>query len=157
RPLLYVMMVLGVFALYQVGTRWDDFTHSFPSLLTLQGLAYYFVVFTGAKLIHELGHAYMAKRFGVPVPTLGVAFLVFWPVLYTDTTLSWHLNSKQRLRISFAGIWVETYVIILAALIWCATNNTVLQTICFITITVNWVASLLINASPFMRFDGYFI
>jgi putative peptide zinc metalloprotease protein len=157
RYLLYTMVVLGVIALYLISTRWDDFSHSFPELLSWKGLSYYFIVFTCTKLLHELGHAYMAKRYGVPVPTLGVAFLVFWPVLYTDTTLSWHLKSHQRMNIALAGIWMETYVVIIAALIWYFVDNEIIQTICFITITVNWMASLLINVSPFMRFDGYFI
>jgi len=157
RYTLYLMTALAVIAVYQLSTQWDEFIHSFPTILSWKGLFFYFIAFTGTKLIHELGHAYMCKRYGVPVPSLGVAFLVFWPVLYTDTTLSWRLNSKQRLRISMAGIWAETYVVIIAALFWSTTHNTTLQTICFLIISINWIASILINISPFMRFDGYFI
>lgn len=104
-----------------------------------------------------MGHAYMCKRYGVPVPSLGIAFLVFWPVLYTDTTLSWRLSNEKRLQIALAGIWVECYITIIAALIWCNTNNLTLQAICYVVITVNWIGSLLINVSPFMRFDGYYV
>lgn len=54
-------------------------------------------------------------------------------------------------------MWVETYVTIIAALIWCNTSNLTLQSICYVTITINWLSSLLINVSPFMRFDGYYV
>lgn len=157
RYTLYFMSFLAVIALYQISLQWEQFTHTFSSIFTWQGLLYSMLAFTICKLCHELGHAYMCKSFGVPVPTLGIAFLVFWPVLYTDTTLSWSLNNKKRLRIALAGIWVETYITIIAALIWCNTSNLTLQTICYVTITVNWLASLLINVSPFMRFDGYYV
>ncbi len=157
RMMLYIMSALAIISLYQLSTQWDRFTHTFSTIFTLQGLFYYFIAYMICKLLHELGHAYMCKQYGVSVPTLGVAFLVFWPVLYTDTTLSWTLNSNQRLRIALGGIWVETYVTIIAALIWCNVDNQTLQAICYVTITINWMASLLINASPFMRFDGYYI
>jgi putative peptide zinc metalloprotease protein len=78
-------------------------------------------------------------------------------VLYTDTTLSWVLNSQQRMRIALAGVWVETYVTIFAALLWCNFDNLTVQAICYVTISVNWMASVLINISPFMRFDGYYV
>jgi len=154
---LYFMIVLGILAIYQLGLQWDSFTHTFSSIISFQGALLYMMVFVVCKLLHELGHAYMCRSFGIPVPTLGVAFLVFWPVLYTDTTLSWSLNSKARMRIALAGMWVETYVTIIAALIWCNTTNVTLQTVCYLVVAVNWVASLLINVSPFMRFDGYYV
>lgn len=157
RYMLYFMTFLGVIALYQLSIQWEQFTHTFPTVFTFQGVFFSMLAFLIGKCCHELGHAYMCKHYGVPVPTFGVAFLVFWPVMYTDTTLSWSLNNKQRLRIALAGIWVETYITIIAALIWCNTSNQLLSTICYVTITVNWVASLLINVSPFMRFDGYYV
>ena len=47
------------------------------------------------KVVHELGHAYTAKRFGCRVPTMGVALLVLVPVLYTDVNESWKLTAPQ--------------------------------------------------------------
>ncbi len=152
-----IMSVLLIIGLYQLSIHWEKFTHTFATLFTWQGLFFYFIAYSICKLCHELGHAYMCKRFGVPVPSLGVAFLVFWPVLYTDTTLSWSLNSKKRMQIALAGMWVETYVTIIALLIWCSTNDTTIKSIAYMTVAINWVASLLINVSPFMRFDGYYV
>jgi putative peptide zinc metalloprotease protein len=153
----YFMIGLGIVALYQINMQWDAFTHTFANLFTWQGLFFSLIAFGICKFCHELGHAYMCKHYGVPVPAFGVAFLVFWPVLYTDTTLSWSLNGRERMRIGLAGMWVETYITIIAALTWCNTNNLTLKAICFTTITVNWLGSLLINVSPFMRFDGYYV
>lgn len=157
RNLFYVMMVLAFVAVYQITAQWDNFTHTFSSIFNLQGIIYYFIAFTFCKFCHEMGHAYMCRRYDIPVQSLGVAFLVFWPVLYTDTTLSWVLRSSQRMKIALAGIWVETYVTILAALVWCNTDNISLKTVCFMIITINWLGSLIINVSPFMRFDGYYV
>ncbi|MBV9575738.1 MAG: efflux RND transporter periplasmic adaptor subunit [Gammaproteobacteria bacterium] len=157
RNVFYIMIILGFVAIYQLSTQWANFTHTFASIFTLQGLIFYFIAFSVCKFCHEMGHAYMCRRYNIPVQSLGVAFLVFWPVLYTDTTLSWVLKSRQRMKIALAGIWIETYVTIFAALIWCNTDNVTLKSICYMVISVNWMLSLLINVSPFMRFDGYYI
>ena len=153
----YVMTVLGLIAIYQLSNRWEQFMHTFPNVFTWQAIFFAMIIFVITKAAHELGHAYVCKSYGVAVPTFGIAFLVFWPVLYTDTTLSWSLNNRQRMHIALAGIWVETYITIFAALIWCNTDNQTLQTLCYIAITINWLASVLINVSPFMRFDGYYV
>ncbi len=155
--LVYFMSILAVIAIFQVSNRWEIFRHTFSTIFTLEGLFLYFIAFSICKFCHEMGHAYKCKQYGIPVPSLGVAFLVFWPVLYTDTTLSWHLSSRKRLQIALAGIWVESYVTIIAALLWCNTSNLTIQSICYVVITINWVGSLLINVSPFMRFDGYYV
>lgn len=152
-----IMSILGVIAFYEIGFRWEDFTHTFTSILSWQGILLYGIVFIVCKLLHEMGHAYRCRGFGIPVPTLGVAFLVFFPVFYTDTTLSWSLKSRKRMQIALAGIWVETYIAIIAALIWAHSHDPTIKTIAYIVIAVNWVASLLINVSPFMRFDGYYV
>jgi putative peptide zinc metalloprotease protein len=157
RNLFYVMIVLAFIALYQIGAEWDIFTHTFSSIFNLNGIIFYFIGFSLCKFCHEMGHAYMCRRYGIPVQSLGVAFLVFWPVLYTDTTLSWVLNSRQRMKIALAGIWTETYVTIIAALIWCNVDSITIKSVCYMIITVNWMASLLVNVSPFMRFDGYYV
>ena len=80
RYTLYMMLILLAVSLYQLSFQWDRFTHTFPTIFSWQGLLSYFVAFSICKFCHELGHAYMCKEYGVPVPTLGVAFLVFWPV-----------------------------------------------------------------------------
>ncbi len=157
RGTVFFMAVLAAIALFQIGNRWDDFLHSFPALFTAKGMMYWLFAFLICKFMHEFGHAYRCKSYGVPVPVMGIALLVFWPVFYTDTTLSWSLNHKQRLRIALSGIWVETYVTIIAALVWCNSTNLIIHSITFTIITINWMASLLINVSPFMRFDGYYV
>lgn len=67
-----------------------------------------------AKVIHELGHAYTAHRYGCRVASMGVAFLVMWPVLYTDVTDAWKLSSRRaRIAISSAGMIAELAIALL--------------------------------------------
>ena len=100
----------------------------------------------------------MAKKYNVQVPVIGVAFLVLFPVLYTDTTSAIRLkNRKQRLMIDLAGIMVELAVAVIATLFWVFLPDGPMRSIAFTTATLSWVLSLAVNLNPFMRFDGYYI
>ena len=87
-----------------------------------------------------------------------VAFVVLWPMLYTDTSESWRLRSpRHRLAISSAGISVEMALAGLSTLAWALLSDGPLRQAMLYLATTGWVLSLALNASPFMRFDGYFI
>lgn len=144
--------------LSQVMRHWDSFSASLMDTFNWEGLAAYGLAMFAVKLLHELGHAFTAKRLGCRVPTMGVAFLVMWPVAYTDTNETWRLtDNRQRLQVAAAGIITELIVAAWATLAWALLPDGALRSSAFVLATISWVATLTINASPFMRFDGYFI
>ena len=144
--------------LTQVARHWDVFTASLTDTLNWDGFVAYAVTLVGVKFLHELGHAFTAKRMGCRVPTMGVAFLVLWPMAYTDTNDTWRLTNRwQRLRVAAAGIATELHIAAWATLAWAVLPDGEARSAAFVLATTSWVATLAINASPFMRFDGYFI
>ena len=150
-----VALLIG---LAQVLRRWDVFTASLVDTFNLEGLLAYGAAIFVVKVLHELGHAFTAKHYGCRVPAMGVAFLVMWPVAYTDTNETWRLTNRfARLRVASAGILTELVIAAWATLAWALLPNGSLQSAAFVLATTSWVATLAINASPFMRFDGYFI
>jgi putative peptide zinc metalloprotease protein len=89
---------------------------------------------------------------------MGVAFVVMWPMLYTDTGETWRLKrSKHRLGIASAGVATELSIAVFSLLAWNLTPDGPLRNGLFFLATTAWVISLLINVSPFLRFDGYYI
>ncbi|MCY1418370.1 hypothetical protein D9M71_339280 [compost metagenome] len=89
---------------------------------------------------------------------MGIAFVVLWPMLYTDTGESWKLrSSRQRLAIAAAGIITELSLAGLSTLGWALCDPGPLRNALLYLATTSWVLSLALNASPFMRFDGYFV
>ena len=138
--------------------NWDRFQSALPDHFSLQGLAAYGLALTLVKLLHELGHAFAAKRLGLRVPTMGLAFLVMWPMAYTDTNAAWRLTDRwQRLQVACAGIATELVVAAWATLAWALLPDGAPRSAAFVLASTSWIATLAINASPFMRFDGYFI
>ncbi|MDR3383537.1 HlyD family efflux transporter periplasmic adaptor subunit [Cupriavidus basilensis] len=150
--------LVALLGLYLVSRRWDEFTHTFASYAGLQGLLGIGLALSLAKVLHELGHAFTAYRYGCRVPTMGVAFLVMWPVLYTDTNEAWKLMRREdRLKIGAAGMLSELALAAFATVAWSFLPDGPLRAGAFMLATSTWLLTLAINASPFMRFDGYFL
>lgn len=153
-----VTLIVGLIGLYLAARQWDRFLDTFVTLFEWSSLLLIAATIIFVKVLHEMGHALTAHRFGCHVPTMGVALMVFWPVLYTDTTDAWKLTSKrQRLAISGAGICTELIVAVYATLAWTFLPDGPLQSAAFLVATTTWILSILINLNPFMRFDGYFL
>ncbi len=155
---LFAAALLACLGLLLVSRQWDGFIASFPYFFSWDGVLAYGLGLSFVKVIHELGHAFTATRFGCRVPSMGVSFLVMFPVLYTDTTGAWRLRSrKQRLAIDCAGVAAELMLASVATLAWVALPEGGLRSAAFVLATSSWALSLAVNLNPLMRFDGYYI
>ena len=148
-------LLVGLWGVYR---QWPTFSATLVDTFSLQGLIGYAGALIAVKFIHEMGHALTAKRMGCRVPTMGIAFLVMYPMAYTDVTESWKLDShRKRLKIAGAGILTEMLVAAWCLLLWTILPDGAARGVAFFLATTSLAATLLINASPFMRFDGYFL
>ena len=155
RNIIYILGFIGLFLVIQ---QFENFAKTFLYFFSFKGLMIYFVTLVFVKCLHELGHAYIAKYHGCRVSAIGIAFLVFFPFLYTDTTDAWRLrNHKDRLLINFAGILTELHLALIATFVWGILPEGGLKSAAFFIATTSWISSIAINVSPFMRFDGYYV
>lgn len=153
-----VMLALLGYGIFLTLQRWDEFLHTFMSYLDLEGIALMVITTIFVKIIHEMSHAYTATKYGVPVPTIGVALMVLYPVLYTETTSIWRLSSRtQRMHIAAAGVMGETVLASIALILWHILPPGLGQSVAFIVAAVSMLASLIMNLNPLMRFDGYYL
>jgi putative peptide zinc metalloprotease protein len=163
RPLLtwrtaWTIALMGLFGVLLTLRQWDEFLATAVDTFTLDGLGAFGLALIGAKVLHETGHAVAAKALGCRVRAMGVALLVLWPVLYTDTTDAWRLtNRRHRLLIGAAGMLVELSLACFATLAWALLPDGPLRGGAFILASVTWISSLAVNLNPFMRFDGYYL
>ncbi|MGH8624368.1 MAG: biotin/lipoyl-binding protein [Gammaproteobacteria bacterium] len=153
-----IVLVLGALGLYLVSRQWEAFLGSFLHFFTIEGAALYGVALAAIKIFHELGHAYTATRFGCRVATMGIALLVLFPVLYTDTTDAWRLCSRRkRMLIGAAGMITELAIAAICTFLWSFLPEGPLRSAAFMIATTSWVMTLAVNLNPLMRFDGYYL
>ena len=156
---MFCAMIVASWVLLAI--RFEHFEATMPQFQQFFGwpnLMYLWVTLAVAKIIHEFGHGLSCKYFGGECHEMGIMFLVFSPCLYCDVTDSWLLRSKwQRIIIGAAGMWIEVIISSFALFLWWWTDNGLLHHLCFNIFTVTTVTTVIFNANPLMRFDGYYI
>jgi putative peptide zinc metalloprotease protein len=163
RPLLgrtfaTIMLFILCGAIMATLPRMDEFFNSFIQIFTLEGIILTTCVYTIIKIFHELAHAYTATKYGVPVPHMGVAFIILYPIFYTEATGTWRITDKKaRMNIGLAGVLVELYIAAIALIAWHFMEPGLGQMIAFSTVAISLLGSIFINLNPLMRFDGYYV
>lgn len=151
-------LVLLAFGFFLTLPRSDEFFHTFTQIFTAEGLMLVATAFFIIKIFHEFGHAFMAKHYGIPVPHMGVAFMVMYPVLYTEMSGSWRIpSSKARMMMGLAGVMTEFVLAAIFLIYWHLTPSALGQSLAFSVVAISLVGSIFVNLNPFMRYDGYYV
>lgn len=154
--LLWAAVVLG--AITVAVNHFAQLRVQAQGVLSLSNLPLLYLSLILIKTFHELGHACAVRRFGGSVHTIGLMFLIFNPLPYTDTTAAWSFRSKwQRALVGAAGMIAELFLAGLAVFVWAATGPGTLHALAYDGIFVASVSTIVFNVNPLMRFDGYYI
>src|SRR5258706_1344106 len=155
--LLWIGVVVA--ALAAIGPEWNRLKTAANNAIEPGNWPWLWATFVIIKLIHELGHAFSCRRFGGEVHELGIMFLVFVPAPYVDASSAWSLPSKwQRVFVGAGGMIFELFVAAICAFIWKYTDPThVISKLAYNTMFIASVTTILFNANPLLRYDGYYI
>lgn len=146
-------------AIVLAGVHWTELTENLLDRVMAPGnLVIVWLLFPAIKILHELGHGYAAKVFGSPVHDMGVMLLIFTPVPYVDASSSWSFSSKyRRALVGAGGMVVEIFIASVAFYVWLAAEPGSVRSIAYNVIMIAGVTTVLFNANPLLRFDGYYI
>jgi putative peptide zinc metalloprotease protein len=161
-PLGFVLAFLFAgSALLLAASQWEELLARLPSFqefFAVSNWLYLAVALAGTKVVHELGHGVACKYFGARCHELGVMLLLGTPCLYCNVSDSWMIPSKwRRAMIGAAGMYVELLLASLCLWLWWFTQPGLLHALSLNVVFVCSVSTLLFNANPLMRYDGYFI
>jgi putative peptide zinc metalloprotease protein len=142
----------------EVATGWPQFVACSADLLSPDHWIALVLIWSVLKVIHELAHGLVCKKYGGTVPAAGLTLILFSPIAYIDLTSCWRIRSKwQRIFASAAGMYVEWAIAAIAALIWSHTQPGTLNWIAHKVVLMTGLTTILFNVNPLMRFDGYYI
>lgn len=150
-----ILLALGVDAIVK---HWDRFVSSTSVIVSPDNWLWLILTWLLLRVVHESAHAIACKRFGGTVREAGVALIVFLPLPYVDVSSAWRFGSRlQRIVTSAAGMMAELALAAAAAIVWAQTGPGVLNQNAFNIIISAGLMTILFNANPLMRFDGYYI
>jgi len=157
-PAMLLAVVMWIVAVNCMFGRWSEFTASSQSVLAPSNWLYLTVAWIVLKVAHETSHAIACRRAGGSVRETGLIFILLAPVAYVDVTSSLRFRSKwQRIQTAAAGMFIELTIAALAMFVWCQSSSPELKHVLFNVIFMASLTTLLFNANPLMRFDGYYI
>jgi putative peptide zinc metalloprotease protein len=139
--------------------HWPALTQDFhDQVLAPRNLLLLWLLFPAIKLLHELGHGFATKAFGGEVHELGAMLLVLTPVPYVEASAAWAFRSKwQRIVVGAAGMMVELVLASLAMVVWVNAEPGLIRMLAYNTILIAGVSTVIFNANPLLRFDGYYM
>jgi len=160
-----VLIGIGLYFISGVPDWTTKIASGGKDLLNPDNLVLLYVAFAGIKACHEFGHAISCKKFGRQqgsggeVHVMGIMFLIFSPVPYVDASSSWALTSKwKRAIVGAAGMWVELAIASIAAVVWAQTDpNSAMHQFAYNIMFVAGFSTIVFNANPLLRYDGYYI
>ncbi|MEZ6058348.1 MAG: hypothetical protein R3C01_16735 [Planctomycetaceae bacterium] len=155
-PLLAVWCIVCGWGLFSVLTDWSRFSGQSGNVLDQHNWLALVATSVGLKLMHEIAHGLCCRRFGGEVRSCGVLLLMFLPLPFVDVTSSQRFLSRgSRMLVAAAGMLCEFLIAAVAAIVWRNTTSPVLSMHMVNVIVSASVTTLLFNANPLMRFDGY--
>jgi putative peptide zinc metalloprotease protein len=139
--------------------HWDELARDLDSrLLAFDNLVVLLLVFPVLKAVHEFGHACAVKAWGGEVHEMGIMLLVLMPVPYVDASSANAFPQKRRrLVVGAAGMMVELFIASLALALWLDMQGGVARAVLYNVMVIAGVSTVLFNANPLLRFDGYYI
>ena len=150
----FIAILLGLLTAL---TNWNELFGGFH-ILASSNWIWLLASWVFLKIIHEFAHGIVCRYFGGRVPETGIIFILFAPMAYVNVTSSWRFSNRwKRIAVACAGMYVELLIASICVFGLLNTESIVLRDILINTIVMSGITTLLFNANPLMRFDGYFV
>ena len=147
--------LLAVLALQHAPLLW---AHGRQWLATPRYALLAAVLWLPLKLVHELAHGVAVRRWGGQVREAGVTLMLLMPVPYVDASAaSGFVRRRQRMAVGAAGMMAELALAAAALPLWLWLDDGLARDAAFVTLFIAGVSTLLFNANPLQRLDGYYL
>lgn len=156
---MLLWIACAVPAVMLAASHWPELTRDFgEQLLASSNLLVLALVFPLLKAAHELAHGFAVKRGGGEVHEMGLMFLVFYPVPYVDASAAHAFPGKwRRAWVAAAGMAAELWLAMFGLFAWLLLDPGLPRAIAYNVAVLGSVTTLLFNANPLLRYDGYYI
>ncbi|MAS95298.1 MAG: hypothetical protein CMO55_19030 [Verrucomicrobiales bacterium] len=158
-PGLLLWLFLIAYTAAQLAPEWERFVSAAGQVIAPENWIRVIAIYAVLKVLHEFGHGLATRRYGGAVPEWGVQLLAFvTPLAFVDASSSWKFTSKwKRIVVAGAGMYVEVAIACVCLLGWLNTAPGILNTSLHSAVIAATFVTVLFNANPLMRFDGYYI
>ncbi len=154
-----VWLVVVIAAIALLAPEWPRLRASASDAIAPGNWPFLWATFVLIKLIHELGHAFICRKFGGEVHELGIMFLVLIPAPYVDASTAWAFpQAWKRVLVGAGGMISELFFAALMAFVWAYTApGELINQLAYNAMLIASVSTIIFNGNPLLRYDGYYI
>jgi putative peptide zinc metalloprotease protein len=157
-PATIVALVFIISSAVRLFAAREDFAAASRQVFAPENWLWLLVAWILLKLVHETAHGLVCRRYGGTVRASGVILAFFAPLAYVDVTSSWAFSSRwQRIHTAVAGIYIELLTAAIATGFWLSAESELASHLLHNVIVMASLSTILFNANPLMRFDGYYV
>lgn len=160
RPGMLMVWFLCVIAGIVLATmHWTElYNYAGVHSLGAQNLMLMWLAYPVIKLIHELSHAMAIRHWQGEVREVGATLFLLVPVPYVDASAASSFPDKrQRMLVSAMGVIAETLIAFIALIVWLNAADSIVRAAAFACMLIGGMSTVLVNANPLMRYDGYYV
>ncbi len=106
--------------------------------------------------LHEVSHGLSLKVFGRTPGFMGFTVIGIIPAFYCDVTEAWMLDKEERLKVSFAGVYIELLLSLFFILIYFIFYDLHVRIVASLFLT-STILGIVLNLTPIFKLDGYYI
>jgi putative peptide zinc metalloprotease protein len=155
---LIIWLLTLIMGAYHIVANWTAFTVASAGVLYVHNWLWLGGVYIVLKVLHELFHGLVCKKYGGEIYEAGIILILFMPIGYVDATSSWRFHHRwQRMHTAAAGMMIELFAAGLAAVVWSYSEPGLIKSLAYNVVIIAGISTVIFNANPLMRFDGYFI
>ncbi len=157
---LFALFFLGnIFLITYFGIiHYDNFWY-FIDKLDISYIAdylFFMLILNVLIIIHEIGHAAVAKKFGIETNELGFGIYVTSFVFYVNLTQVWTLDKNKRIYINLAGVYTQLIAgVLIGLLLFFFTSPRIVYFMMFLIVS-NFF-NVISNLIPYLKTDGYWV
>jgi putative peptide zinc metalloprotease protein len=151
---LFVLWGLGVAATHAAGLASGFALNARTSSFLWQAWLFYPLV----KFVHEAAHALAVRRWGGQVRSAGLHLVMFTPLPHVDASAANGFAQRgPRMLVAAAGVMAELAIAAAAVIVWQESSALAVRQAALAIVAGCGLSTLLFNANPLARFDGYYV
>jgi len=157
-PAAVIAVFFMIAAALRLAADWDQFSAAAEGVFAKDNWLWLLVAWILLKCTHEIAHGITCQRYGGDVKETGIILAFFAPLAFVDVTSCWSFSSRwKRIHVAAAGMYVELLLASAAVFLWTKVDSANASHLLYNIIVMASVSTLIFNANPLMRFDGYYI
>jgi len=145
-------------AVFTAGRNWHRIGEDMRLMLGGWNLVYFVFSIMLVKTLHEFAHGYTCKHWGGEIHEMGLLFIVLNPCFFCNVSDAWSFKTRfQKLAVTSAGIFFELFVASIATHFWARLDPGFGRKFAYSVMVTCSVSTVVFNANPLLRYDGYYI